>query len=104
MREAWRELMFADENLQAKRHRDPVAAAKRSEACLEKVATRTLKDGSPVHSFRTLLDELSTIVRNTCTASIGQRGTQSNTASSAAVAASDRRVATPSTPRNASTP
>jgi hypothetical protein len=73
MREAWRELMFADENLQAKRHRDPVAAAKRSEACLEKVATRTLKDGSPVHSFRTLLDELSTIVRNTCTASIGQR-------------------------------
>jgi len=69
MREAWRELMFADEDLQAKKQRDPVAAAKRSEACLEKVATRTLKDGSPVHSFRTLLADLSTIVRNTCRAS-----------------------------------
>ena len=74
LREAWRELMFADEDLQAKKHRDPVAAAKRSEACLEKVATRTLKDGSPVHSFRSVLDELSTIVRNTCEARLGQRG------------------------------
>jgi transposase len=73
MREAWRELMFADEDLQAKKHRDPIAAAKRSEACLEKVATRTLKDGSPVHSFRSLLEELSTIVRNTCEARLAQR-------------------------------
>lgn len=73
MREVWRELMFADEDLQAKKHRDPLAAAKRSEACLEKVATRTLKDGSPVHSFRSLLDELSTIVRNTCQARLAQR-------------------------------
>ena len=72
MREAWRELMFADEDLQRKKHRDPVAAAERSEAALEKVATRTLKDGSPVHSFRTLLAELSTIVRNTCEARVGQ--------------------------------
>jgi len=66
MREAWRELMFADEDLERKKHRDPVAAAERSEAALEKVATRKLKNGSPVHSFRTLLEELSTIVRNTC--------------------------------------
>ena len=27
MREAWRELMFADEDLERKNHRDPVAAA-----------------------------------------------------------------------------
>jgi hypothetical protein len=73
MREAWRELMFADEDLERKKHRDPVAAAERSEAALEKVATRKLKDGSTVHSFRTLLDELSTIVRNTCEARVGQR-------------------------------
>jgi hypothetical protein len=73
MREAWRELMFADEDLERKKHRDPVAAAERSEAALEKVATRTLKDGSPVHSFRTLLADLSTIVRNTCEARVGQR-------------------------------
>src|SRR5882762_8601319 len=73
MREVWRELMFADEDLERKKHRDPVAAAERSEAAREKVATRTLKDGSPVHSFRTLLEELSTIVRNTCEARVGQR-------------------------------
>lgn len=66
MREAWRELLFADEDLQRKTRRDPVAAAVRSPAALEKVARRTLQDGSPVHSFRTLLHELSTIVRNTC--------------------------------------
>jgi hypothetical protein len=73
MREAWREMLFADEDLERKKHRDPVAAAQRSRAALEKVATRTRTDGSPVHSFRTLLAELSTIVRNTCEARLGQR-------------------------------
>jgi transposase len=72
MREAWRELLFADEDLERKKHRDPVAAAERSPAALEKVARRVLKDGSPVHSFRTLLHELSTIVRNTCETRVGQ--------------------------------
>ena len=66
MREAWRALMFADEDQQAKAHRDPVAPAKRSARALRKAATHTLPDGSPAHSFRTLLEELSTIVRNTC--------------------------------------
>jgi transposase len=74
MREAWRELMFADEDLERKKHRDPVAPAERSDAALEKVATRKLKDGSPVHSFRTLLEDLSTIVRNTCEARAGNKG------------------------------
>jgi hypothetical protein len=73
MREAWRELMFADHDLERKQHRDPVAAAKRSDAALAKVTTRTLKDGSAVHSFRTLLEELSTIVRNTCETRFAQR-------------------------------
>ncbi len=72
LREAWRELLFADEDVKRKAHRDPVAAAKRSAAALQKVARRTLKDGSPAHSFRTLLHELSTIVRNTCQARLGQ--------------------------------
>ena len=66
MREAWRPLLFAEEDLAAKATRDPVAPAKRSAAAEEKVATRTLDDGSPVHSFRTALEDLSTIVRNTC--------------------------------------
>jgi hypothetical protein len=66
MREAWRELMFADVDSQAKATRDPVAPAKRSKAALAKVARHTLDDGTPAHSFRTLLDELGTVVRNTC--------------------------------------
>jgi transposase len=67
MREAWRELMFADEELELKASRDPVAPAERSEAALQKVATHTLDDGrTPAHSFRTLLESLATIVRNTC--------------------------------------
>ena len=56
MREAWRELLFADPEQQAKAMRDPVAPAKRSQAALDKVASRQLDDGTPVHSFRTLLD------------------------------------------------
>jgi len=68
MREAWRELMFADTEQQAKATRDPVAPAKRSKAALAKVARHTLDDGTPVHSFATLMAELATIVRNTCRA------------------------------------
>ena len=66
MREAWRELMFADPDQQAKQTRDPVAPAKRSKAALAKITSHTLEDGTPVHSFCTLLAELATIVRNTC--------------------------------------
>jgi hypothetical protein len=66
MREAWRALMFADTDQQAKAKRDPVAPAKRSRAALAKVASHTLDDGTPAHSFATLLAELATIVRNTC--------------------------------------
>jgi hypothetical protein len=66
MREAWRPLTFADTDLQAKATRDPVAPAKRSKAALAKVARHTLDDGTPAHSFATLLAELATIVRNTC--------------------------------------
>ncbi|MFH1726712.1 MAG: IS1634 family transposase, partial [Elusimicrobiota bacterium] len=66
MREAWRELLFCDEDQEAKKTRDPVAPAKRSEAALHKVHTKVLDDGSEVHSFQTLLTRLSQIVRNLC--------------------------------------
>ena len=66
MREAWRELMFTDTDQAAKATRDPVAPAKRSRKALEKIARRTLDDGTPVHSFSTLMAELAGIVRNTC--------------------------------------
>ena len=64
--EAWRPLLFADEDQPAKAHRDPVAPAERSEDALQKVITHTLPDGTPAHSLRTLLEDLSSIVRNTC--------------------------------------
>jgi len=66
MIEAWRPLLFADEDQEAKQTRDPVAPAKRSKEALGKAAAKQLEDGSPVHSFNTLLDHLGEIVRNTC--------------------------------------
>ncbi|WP_085462554.1 hypothetical protein [Mesorhizobium australicum] len=66
MLEAWRELTFADEDQEAKAARDPVAPAQRSAAAQKKAETRKLADGTPAHSFRTLLEVLATIVSNTC--------------------------------------
>jgi transposase len=66
MMEAWRPLLFADEEQQAKQTRDPVAPAKRSAAAEEKAKSKQLPDGSPAHSFQTLLRNLASIVRSTC--------------------------------------
>jgi hypothetical protein len=66
MREAWRPLLFADEDQAAKLTRDPVAPAQRSAGALRKVHAKVLDDGTPVHSFQTLLKALSAIVRNVC--------------------------------------
>ena len=66
MREAWRGLMFADCGQAAKATRDPAAPASRSGAALKKAARRTLEDGTPAHSWHSLLADLSTIVRNNC--------------------------------------
>ena len=68
MREAWRPLLFCDEDQEAKKTRDPVAPAKRSEAALRKIRSKKLDDGTEAHSFQTLLKALSTIVRNICRA------------------------------------
>ncbi len=66
MTDAWRPLLFADEDQESKASRDPVAPAERSDAALQKVHTKQLDDDSVVHSFRTLLDDLARIVSNTC--------------------------------------
>jgi transposase len=66
MMEARRPLLFADEDQQAKKTRDPVAPAKRSSEAQAKVQCKQLPDGSPAHSFQSLLRNLATIVRNTC--------------------------------------
>src|SRR5260370_37244748 len=66
LREAWRELMFADTEQQAKATRDPVAPAQRSASAQAKAATHCLSDATPAHSFATLMAELANLVRNTC--------------------------------------
>jgi hypothetical protein len=55
MREAWRGL-----------HRNPVTPAKRSESALHKSPVGKHPDGTLVHSLRTLLQEMGSILRSTC--------------------------------------
>jgi len=66
MMEAWRPLLYADEDQKGKALRDPVAPAKRSDSAMKKARTKRLDDGSRVYSFRSLLGHLSAIVRATC--------------------------------------
>jgi len=66
MLEAWRSLLFSDEDQEAKKTRDPVAPAQRSEKAMKKVSSKKLEDGTEVHSFKTLLSHMKTIVRNVC--------------------------------------
>lgn len=66
LREAWRELLLADEDLAAKAERDPVPPAQRSDAAEQIVRQRINAQGWPVHSFLTLLEDLATQVRNVC--------------------------------------
>jgi transposase len=71
MREVWREITFSDEDTASKAFRDPVAPARRSASAAQKVSRHTAADGTPLHDFRTLLAELSGIVKNTCKVSSG---------------------------------
>ena len=76
MREAWRPLLFADNELaEQARTRDPVAPAEPSDSAKRKQATRQAEDGTPLHSFRTLLEDLATVTRNVCHAK-GQHGSR----------------------------
>lgn len=72
MMEAWRPLLYADEDQKAKDLRDPVAPAKRSDSAMKKASTKRLDDGSRVFSFRSLLSHLGAIVRATCRCSDGK--------------------------------
>ena len=62
MQRALAPLLFVDEAPPARP--DPVAPAPRSETVLEKYRTQRTADGFPVHSFRTLLADLGTMVKN----------------------------------------
>jgi transposase len=67
MRQALAPVLFADEQVEAERQtRDAVAPAQPSAAARQKRATHQTASGLPAHSFRTMLNELSTLCRNTC--------------------------------------
>jgi transposase len=66
MIESWRELLFCDQDQEAKKTRDPVTPAQRSSTALAKVHSKVLDDGTSVHSFQTLIKDLSSIVSNAC--------------------------------------
>ncbi len=67
MRKALAPLLFEDEELDADRlRRDPVARAEASSSARTKKQARVTTEGFPVHSFDTLLRELSTRCKNTC--------------------------------------
>ena len=68
LRKAWAWLLFADEELEADRDQgDPVKPAQSSESAKAKKKTKGNAAGVEVPSFRTLLAELGTRCRNTCT-------------------------------------
>ena len=60
---AWSPLLFKDEEKPVSA--DVVAPAQRSTSALAKASTQRLADGTPVHSFRSLLADLSTLTKNT---------------------------------------
>jgi hypothetical protein len=62
---AWAPLTYRDHEPLNPEERDPIAPATRSAAAQTKAATHTTSDGETVHSFKTLLGNLNTIVRNT---------------------------------------
>ena len=67
MRQALAPLLFDDHDKENARkgRSSPVAPAKVSAAAKAKAASRKTADGLPVHSFRTLLQDLATLTRNT---------------------------------------
>lgn len=68
MREKLKPMLFDDEYVELARtaRPSPVAKARRSDQAKAKDATRLGEDGLPVHSFRTLLDDLATLAYNVC--------------------------------------
>ncbi len=63
LRKAWAELLFDDEH--PPQAADPVAKAERSPEAKRKASTKRTAAGQPCHSFRSLIDELALIIRNT---------------------------------------
>jgi hypothetical protein len=67
MKQALAPILFQDNDkpAAAAKRTDPVAPAQRSNTALAKAARKRTSDGTPVHSFTTLLADLATICANT---------------------------------------
>jgi len=67
MRRTLAPMLFEDDDkpAAARRRRSAVAKALRSEKAERKAHTKLAADGSPVHSFQTLLEDLATLAKNT---------------------------------------
>jgi len=73
MRKALSPVLFQDDELdEARWQRDPVAKAEASQSVRKKKRTKKTDDGWPIHSLRTLLNELGTRCKNTCRAGEGK--------------------------------
>ena len=64
MRQRLAPLLFDDQDPNGAPRPSVVAPAKVSQAAQKKAQSKRTPDGLPVHSFRTLLEDLATIVRN----------------------------------------
>ena len=65
LRDAWAELIFADEYPPIPT--DPVAKAERSVQATDKASSKRTRQGHPCHSFESLIAELGLRTRNTIT-------------------------------------
>ena len=77
LRQKLKPMLFDDEDADGAEARRPsvVAPATVSMSAQAKAKTRTTPDGNPVHSFRTLLEDLATLTRNTVAAAPAGRPT-----------------------------
>jgi hypothetical protein len=66
MRQKLKPLLFDDEEIEALRQvqSSPVNPAERSDSAKQKDTTGVNQDGTPVHSFRSLLTDLATVCYN----------------------------------------
>jgi hypothetical protein len=66
MRRALAPMLFDDDDRDAARARRPsvVAPAERSARAQQKALSERTDDGTPVHSFQTLLQDLATVAKN----------------------------------------
>lgn len=64
MRQALAPILFDDEEIESLQENSPVSPAQRSQSCVAKAHKKRTSSGLTVHSFQTLLADLSTLTKN----------------------------------------